>query len=257
MRQIVALAVVIVLLQRFFAFGFKPPMGAVIHTIGAERYYSGEIYLASHEDTLALRKFGFRNFEFQGRALRNVSYHVLWPTSVVIDSLPTEFQNINFELAQTDTMLRSAPDDSPELLPDHGSPEEMPTPKVSSEQARAFMGQIHSKIPNYPRPYDNKPDTVIDGRSYAHGWVYMKSIEDSAALNAFGFFGFDPKPRANTSATVRIEGTEQRTANKGYAAYWPFDVDVNALPHSVHQIVARRFRTGVGEVTIDRKTFDE
>ncbi len=65
----------------------SPPPDCVSMQIGTTRYVKGEVYLASHQDTTALKTYGFRNLEFVGRSLGNVKYAAVWPATVPLDQL--------------------------------------------------------------------------------------------------------------------------------------------------------------------------
>ncbi|MBU0507298.1 hypothetical protein KKH27_00480 [bacterium] len=82
------------------AFGqiaFAPPPMAQIQTLGDQKYFSGEVYLASHADTAQLVPLGFVRFEFQGRSVRTVKYAVLWPMDADLSDLPPSVSGLVYD----------------------------------------------------------------------------------------------------------------------------------------------------------------
>ncbi len=76
----------------------KPPVNAAKLTIGKTAYLKGDVYLAEHADTTALKAFGFRRLEFVGRSLGSVKYSAIWPATVPVDSLAGIISGLDYEL---------------------------------------------------------------------------------------------------------------------------------------------------------------
>ena len=66
--------------------------------MGSKEYYRGEVYLASHQDTVTLKRFGFRELEFVGRSLHGVKYAAMWPLDLPVDSLPEAVSGLDYLL---------------------------------------------------------------------------------------------------------------------------------------------------------------
>lgn len=76
---------------------FMPPPDARVETRDGNDFLSGEIFMADHADTLALKKMGFRHFQFVGRAFGSVKYHARWPLSAHPEVLPATISGINYD----------------------------------------------------------------------------------------------------------------------------------------------------------------
>jgi hypothetical protein len=215
----------------------KPPANARRQLLDGREYYSGEIYLESQDDTLRLQQAGFRQLEFQGRSLRSMKYRGLWPKGLVLDSLPASCQNVMYDDG----------DDRPA--------EHLDSELESYNPQLEFFKNVTWQIRNYPRPYDNQPDSVIGDRWYTLGTVYMKSLADSARLLPFGFFGFKALRDVSQDLAIGAAGSSAAQSYSGFSAYWPFSVDVQKLPKEVHMIAAKRHRMGVNEVIVRKKLF--
>jgi hypothetical protein len=92
-----------------------PPPNCATVTVGHTEYLKGEVYLAEHADTMALKAFGFRRLEFRGRSLGSVKYSAIWPENVSIDSIATVVSGLDYELAvdktePTPVLLKPTPE---------------------------------------------------------------------------------------------------------------------------------------------------
>jgi hypothetical protein len=76
---------------------FHPPADARIVTLNGQQYYSGEVYLPDHADTLALTALGFRNFQFEGRSVGTVIYRALWPVKSVQAEMPQAVSGFDYD----------------------------------------------------------------------------------------------------------------------------------------------------------------
>lgn len=76
----------------------KPPPAAVVHQRGNATYYSGTVYLNSHDDTLKLKKLGFRSFEFDGRCFGSLKYKAEWTRSAVALPAPDYVNGMNYDV---------------------------------------------------------------------------------------------------------------------------------------------------------------
>lgn len=74
------------------------PDHPLMRVINGKNWYSGELYLTAHDDTMLVKKRGFRRFEFLGRSVGTVRYHAWWPVTVKLDSLPPELHDISFDV---------------------------------------------------------------------------------------------------------------------------------------------------------------
>jgi hypothetical protein len=110
MKTITFIIVAAAIMAAVCGAAIRPPAYAKIETLSGKAYYSGQIYLASHQDTLLLNKYGFRDLEFQGRSVGTVLYHALWPVTLPLDSLPSPLRNLEFDVVPPDT---TSPDDLP------------------------------------------------------------------------------------------------------------------------------------------------
>ncbi len=71
--------------------------------IGTVWYVQGEVYLASHQDTVALKTYGFRKLEFVGRSLGSVKYAAIWPETVPLDKLATIVSGLEYAEREPET----------------------------------------------------------------------------------------------------------------------------------------------------------
>jgi hypothetical protein len=69
--------------------------------IGNTDYAFGEIFLTGHQDTALLKEFGFRDFKFEGRVIRNVRYSARWPLATDVETLPEQITGINYATADS------------------------------------------------------------------------------------------------------------------------------------------------------------
>ncbi|MDD5087602.1 MAG: hypothetical protein PHI18_02225 [bacterium] len=76
---------------------FAPPADARIQTVSGARCYSGEVFLASPADTLALAALGFSQFEFRGRSVRTVKYGAVWRTDADLSKLPASVSGVTYD----------------------------------------------------------------------------------------------------------------------------------------------------------------
>ena len=83
------------------------PPNCATAKIGNTVYVKGEIYISSHQDTLALKEFGFRNFFFVGRAFRSVKYFALWPVDTDVKALPETVTGLNYDRPPDEMVLEN------------------------------------------------------------------------------------------------------------------------------------------------------
>lgn len=74
----------------------SPPPNCASMRIGTARYVKGEVYLASHQDTVALKAFGFQRLEFVGRSPGSVKYAAIWPETVPLDKLASIVSGLDY-----------------------------------------------------------------------------------------------------------------------------------------------------------------
>ena len=74
----------------------EPPQNCTKVTIGNKEFVKGEVFLSSHQDTAALKPFGFRDFAFAGRSIWSVKYSAVWPVNVPLDKLPPGVSGLNY-----------------------------------------------------------------------------------------------------------------------------------------------------------------
>jgi hypothetical protein len=73
-----------------------PPENVITQEIDGVLYASGDIYVARHADTTALKRFGFRAFEFLGRSVGTIRYHAVWPLEIDANALPAGLSGLNY-----------------------------------------------------------------------------------------------------------------------------------------------------------------
>lgn len=76
---------------------FAPPAGAIVRAVSGAPCYSGEVFLASHADTLSLATLGFSQFEFRGRSVRTVKYGAVWRTDADLGRLPASVSGVTYD----------------------------------------------------------------------------------------------------------------------------------------------------------------
>jgi len=82
-----------------------PPPAAVRHHQGKTIYYSGMVYLSSHDDTVRLKELGFRDFEFECRSFHSLKYKAKWPDSAVDVPIPDYVTGMNYDVTIPDREL--------------------------------------------------------------------------------------------------------------------------------------------------------
>jgi hypothetical protein len=102
----------------------KPPKNCLTVSIGGKEFLVGRIYLDAHQDTVLLKPFGFRKFDFDGWAASRVLYHAVWPRTVVLDSLPPQVSGLEYDTIPQDST--GIPSDDNLTVPDSLVP---PTPE--------------------------------------------------------------------------------------------------------------------------------
>jgi hypothetical protein len=238
----------------------KPPEGAVTFLRGKTEYYSGTVYLSSHDDTVKLKDLGFRDFAFDSRSFGSVKYRAEWPMSVVELPLPAYVNGLDYDVsenedadADSDSSLILQVPGTPGASGHHRSAEDQSYGGASIESKRKLMEDISDMIYCHARPGNGKPDSVINGREYVHGHVTLRSLADTVDLVPFGFVGLDPEPDGGTTWDFSALGLGVITYS-AYRAWWPMDVPVKMLPDCVYGLQADRMRRGSGEVVIKRKS---
>ena len=83
----------------------QPPPDCPTIRIGSVDYVKGEVYLSGHQDTVALKEFGFRCFQFVGRSFRSVRYFALWPVTVDVRALPEQVTGLNYDVPPDEMAL--------------------------------------------------------------------------------------------------------------------------------------------------------
>ncbi|HEY3295195.1 MAG TPA: hypothetical protein VGL38_07135 [bacterium] len=78
----------------------RPPENCAVRKIGGHTFAEGEVYLSSHADTALLKEYGFRTFEFQGWSLGRARYEAVWPTSVPLDALPSQLDELTYHTTE-------------------------------------------------------------------------------------------------------------------------------------------------------------
>ncbi len=73
-----------------------PPENVITEEIDGRLFASGDIYVACHKDTIALKKYGFRQFEFLGRSVGTIRYHAIWPLAIDANALPVGLSGLNY-----------------------------------------------------------------------------------------------------------------------------------------------------------------
>ena len=86
----------------------KPPANSAKGVRGGKEYCIGTVYLSSHQDTIALKPFGFLDLKFIGRSLGSVKYEAMWPVSLDVDSLPDGVSGLDYELSEPDFTASTA-----------------------------------------------------------------------------------------------------------------------------------------------------
>ena len=224
----------------------KPPARAAVQKHGQTAFYSGNVYLSAHEDTVKLKALGFREFVFDSRTFASVKYKASWPASAVELPMPDYLNGIEYDVSSSAASDQEEMFTAPGLR--MGSGDRMTDPDV----ARQILSQTENIIQCHSRPANGRPDTVIADREYVRGCVILRSLADSAALLPYGFFGFDPDPRGGTTYDNSRVGLPV-IKFYSYHAYWPIDVPVSLLPQCVNGLQADRMRRGTGVVVIKRK----
>jgi hypothetical protein len=106
MFRMIRFAITRVVAVTLFAFGFsaqaqnallKPPPNCATVQIGKVEYVKGEVFLSSHEDTAALKIFGFRELEYLGRSVASVKYAAIWPINTDLKALPQQVSGLNYD----------------------------------------------------------------------------------------------------------------------------------------------------------------
>lgn len=240
----------------------QPPVRAVTFHEGKGVYYSGTLSLSAHEDTVKLKALGFRHFDFDSRTFGSLKYHAQWPQAAVALPLPDYLNGMDYDVGDPPSEDNEAAeryfDPDGEMISRGPTPYDN-RPRMGREMdaaSRTLLERMSMQIHNLPRPANGKPDTVIDGRDYVYGRVYMRYLSDSLDLIPFGFKGFDPHP----DDEMQFDNTHVNgliVSIFGYHAYWPINVDVKSLPESMYRMEAARSRRGTGEVITKRKYFDK
>ncbi len=116
----------------------KPPANCAKVTLGKVSYLKGDVYLANHQDTTALKAFGFQRLEFAGRSLGNVKYSAIWPATVSVDSLAAIVSGLDYELVDVAPV---AAEPEPVLL--------IPSPELQEmfEREAAAVDTTNLKLP--------------------------------------------------------------------------------------------------------------
>jgi len=226
----------------------KPPDNAVKFARGNEVFYAGDVYLSSHEDTVKLKDLGFRSLSFDSRSFGSVKYHAEWPHAVIDMPTPAYMNGMDYDVeAPADTADTSAAE--PLEIPQQGN-HIMRTGR--QRESGHIWSEVSMRITTHPVPYDDKPDTIIAGKGYVRGTVFLASAADTADLAPFGFKGFALQKGSGKVYDASRVGGDVITC-QGFRALWPIDVSVNMLPESVQGLEARRMHTAHGAVVIERK----
>jgi hypothetical protein len=83
----------------------KPPPHAVAHREANTTYYSGTVYLTSHDDTVKLKELGFRKFEYAGRSFGSLKYKAEWTRATASLPAPDCVNGITYDSTLPDNAL--------------------------------------------------------------------------------------------------------------------------------------------------------
>ena len=86
-------------------------------------YVDGKVHLESDQDTMLLKKFGFRGFIFWKRDSTKVVYMAIWPKELPWDSLPPQLKMMGYWRDVLETQLNVSADSIKTETPKHNSPD--------------------------------------------------------------------------------------------------------------------------------------
>ena len=145
------------------------PPNCATAKIGKAVYVKGEVYISCHQDTISLKEFGFRNFQFVGRAFRSVKYFALWPVDIDVKALPEAVTGLNYDRPPDEMVLENL------------------SKSVQDPEVRAFLFENPTAWSAWPNVSDIR-GSGVNGYGWYEGGRYNSSFSNRYR-NYGGFSG--------------------------------------------------------------------